>query len=496
MHPASLVPRSGKDLVERLPEAECTVTNGDFRSDLQSPSFHIDEKFAPALRAFPNANLEADEFLLALRRSPNQHQHAFAVVFHPSLQEYTVGPHIQVSSRRQIPLLPMPVLALPLCRQTGNHRRRQVRCVLAQQRGQCLLEVPGRDATQIKHRQQRIQALRAPCPQRQNRRGEPDPLAVAGSPAIPNLHPGNLDSTDPRLDRAFGTMTVPDNTVSSISKPETLHLGKKCLGFQLDSLRQQLSRTRSQDIGQGIIDLVGVTKTNNIAILIHGVLLSLRGFWQARHPPRYAAYLTPSSPRFRLSSGDPALEATRQNTTAMLAIAETLKALSSPHSIDERIEIPADPLGMWKPAPEAVEAFAEKSLIEERDKQHERFYEGYMKSHEVADEIVRIQGAPVLDNQAIETNRRRLRLYDMQTAIAKDELGRVWSALRADIASKLNRRHLIAKGFRFPHVAGRAATEISTEEWQILDLNNETSDATQKGSNEVIYSGVALRMAD
>ena len=63
-------------------------------------------------------------------------------------------------------------------------------------------------------------------------------------------------------------MTVPDNTVSSISKPEVLHLGKKRLGFQLDSLRQQLSRTRSQDIGQGIIDLVAVTKTNNIAILI------------------------------------------------------------------------------------------------------------------------------------------------------------------------------------------------------------------------------------
>jgi hypothetical protein len=32
-------------------------------------------------------------------------------------------------------------------------------------------------------------------------------------------------------------MTVPDNTVSSISKPEALHLGKKRLGFQLDSLR-------------------------------------------------------------------------------------------------------------------------------------------------------------------------------------------------------------------------------------------------------------------
>src|SRR5665213_2266793 len=30
----------------------------------------------------------------------------------------------------------------------------------------------------------------------------------------------------------------------------------------------------------------------------------LERFWQARHPPRYAAYLTPSSPRFRLSSFD------------------------------------------------------------------------------------------------------------------------------------------------------------------------------------------------
>jgi hypothetical protein len=146
-----------------------------------------------------------------------------------------------------------------------------------QQRRQGLLEVSGRDASQIKHRQKRIQALRSPCPQRQDRRGEPDPLAVADGPAIPNLHPGDLDSADPRLDRTFGTMTVANNTISPISKPELLHRGKKHLGLQLDSLREQLSRARSQDIGQGIIDLVGVTKTNNIAILIHGVSLSLRG---------------------------------------------------------------------------------------------------------------------------------------------------------------------------------------------------------------------------
>src|ERR1019366_3350570 len=147
---------------------------------------------------------------------------------------------------------------------TGNHRRRQIRRVLAQQRRQGLPEVSGRDASQIKHRQKRIQALRSTCPQRQNRRGEPDPLAVADGPAIPNLHPGDLDSADPRLDHTFGTMTVANNTISPISKPEGLHRGKKHLGLQLDSLREQLSRARSQDIGQGIIDLVGVTKTYNI----------------------------------------------------------------------------------------------------------------------------------------------------------------------------------------------------------------------------------------
>src|SRR5665213_342739 len=67
------------------------------------------------------------------------------------------------------------------------------------------------------------------------------------------------------------------NTLSSICKLEVLHGGEEYLSLQLDSLREQLSRTRSQDIGQWIIDLVGVTKTNNIAILTHGVSLSLRG---------------------------------------------------------------------------------------------------------------------------------------------------------------------------------------------------------------------------
>ena len=69
---------------------------------------------------------------------------------------------------------------------------------------------------------------------------------------------------------------MPDDAVATIRQLEILHGGER-LGLHLDSLREKLSGTRTQDTGQGIIDLVGLTKSNNTAILFHGVSLSLRG---------------------------------------------------------------------------------------------------------------------------------------------------------------------------------------------------------------------------
>ncbi|MGY4286310.1 hypothetical protein ACVWXO_005530 [Bradyrhizobium sp. LM2.7] len=148
VHPAALVPCAGKDLVERLPEAERAVANGNFRGDLQPALLHVDQELTPALRALPDADLKANQFLLAFRRRADQHQHAFAVVFHARLQEDAIGPHIHIASRRQIALLPALILALPLGRQPGDDRPRQVRRVLAQQGRQRLLEIAGRDAAQ------------------------------------------------------------------------------------------------------------------------------------------------------------------------------------------------------------------------------------------------------------------------------------------------------------------------------------------------------------
>src|SRR4051794_2255048 len=98
-------------------------------------------------------------------------------------------------------------------------------------------------------------------------------------------------------------MAVPHQAVAAVGKLQALHCEEKRLGLHLDCLRKQLPRTRSQDIRQWIVELVGLTQRDNVDILAHGVSLSLRGSGRLRHPPRYAAYLIPSSPSFPHSSG-------------------------------------------------------------------------------------------------------------------------------------------------------------------------------------------------
>src|SRR6516225_5979190 len=102
------------------------------------------EEFTPALCAFADSDLEADEFLLAFGCCTDQHQHGFGIVFHPGLQVDPVSPNIHVLSCREIPLLPGVIIRLPLRRQPRDYGRRQVWRVLAQQGGEPLLEITGR----------------------------------------------------------------------------------------------------------------------------------------------------------------------------------------------------------------------------------------------------------------------------------------------------------------------------------------------------------------
>src|ERR1700726_3184064 len=126
-----LVPGARKDLLDRLPEAKRAVADREVWRNLEPTLFDVDEKLAPALCALTYPGLEADEFLLALGCCADQHQHAFGGVFHPGLQVHPVRPHIHVSPRREVALLPGVVIRLPFGRQPRDHRWRQVRCVLA-----------------------------------------------------------------------------------------------------------------------------------------------------------------------------------------------------------------------------------------------------------------------------------------------------------------------------------------------------------------------------
>ena len=72
-------------------------------------------------------------------------------------------------------------------------------------------------------------------------------------------------------------MAVPHKPVAAVGKLQVFHRCKKRLGFHLDCLCKQLPGAGSQDIRQWIVNLVGMTQGDNIASLIHGVSLSLRG---------------------------------------------------------------------------------------------------------------------------------------------------------------------------------------------------------------------------
>ena len=71
---------------DRLPKAESAITNRNVRGNVQPAALQVDEQLAPALGAFSSADLEADEFFLALGRRAEQHQHAVAMLFHAGLR--------------------------------------------------------------------------------------------------------------------------------------------------------------------------------------------------------------------------------------------------------------------------------------------------------------------------------------------------------------------------------------------------------------------------
>jgi len=198
--------------------------------------------------------------------------------------------------------LPALVVRLPLAPKPRNHRRRQVRSLLAQQGRERFLEVAHRHAAQVQDRQQGIQAPAPPGPARQNGRGEADALdARLANSTVAQLDPLHRDRADPGLNQALRAVAVPDNALAPVRQPLALHLSQERLGFRLDGLGQQPARAAPQNRRQRIIDIIGLTEGNNGGSACHGVSAP-SGVQAGFHPPRYAALLKPSSPILRHSS--------------------------------------------------------------------------------------------------------------------------------------------------------------------------------------------------
>jgi hypothetical protein len=177
------------------------------------------------------------------------------------------------SDRGQVAPLPARVVRLPFAPQPRDHRRRQVRGILAQQRPKRLLEVAHRHPAQVEHRQQRIQARRPPRPAWQDARGEADALGGLTSAAVAQLHPPHRDRADPGLHLALGAMPVSHQALPPVRQRHALHRRQERLGFRLDGLGQQPAGTAPQDRCQRVIGLLGPPEWDNCGMAHRGVSL-------------------------------------------------------------------------------------------------------------------------------------------------------------------------------------------------------------------------------
>lgn len=92
-------------------------------------------------------------------------------------------------------------------------------------------------------------------------------------------------------------MAATSKAIVPIRKVNALYCGKERASLGIDSLDSNSARVGAYNDRQYLVDCVGLTEENNIAIAHRGVSL-LRELQAGFYLPRYAASLKPSSPRF------------------------------------------------------------------------------------------------------------------------------------------------------------------------------------------------------
>src|SRR5664280_2386872 len=121
------------------------------------------------------------------------------------------------------------------------------RRILADKRGQRLLEVAGRDALQVEDRNQHLQTLRAPRVGRQDGRVEPNALTRSRlAVAYPRL--AHANRTNASHDLALGQMPVAHHAPAARLGLEIAMSVQKVSDLRLNRLRQQGACPTAQNL--------------------------------------------------------------------------------------------------------------------------------------------------------------------------------------------------------------------------------------------------------
>ena len=182
MEPTPLLPTVGEHLAHRLPEPECTVTNGQHRGGHPTATTRP-QQIGPGLGRLPIAVGQRDELLVAVGTHADHHQQAEFLLLEADLEVDAVDPQVDVVGARQIALPEGLGLVLPLRGQPGDRRRRQPR-TRAEELLQRRTEVAGGQPVQVQQRQHLGHLRGLACPRRQDRRGKPLPFIGIGVDAL------------------------------------------------------------------------------------------------------------------------------------------------------------------------------------------------------------------------------------------------------------------------------------------------------------------------
>jgi hypothetical protein len=141
---------------------------------------------------------------------------------------------------------------------------------------------------------------------------------------------------------------------------------------------------------------------------------------------------------------------------------------------------------------DAIEAFADRTLVDAKNKWHEEFMETTEEQYQSEKQIADLSKSPTLDEAAsrkLGHQRRRNQVANLGHKLAQDELRRTWADLRRDMGSRLDAGELAAKGIPAPYAPGKAEIDISPHEWRMLEIRpNKRAEAIEKGSFEVSMS--------